>query len=1264
SIGGGSTKRFYDLVINSGASVTNTSGNIEINRDFTNNGSFTQSASRMTTFETAGGHALSGTGSTQFGNVDIPGVADVDANTHDFSVVGNFTITGTFTGDSSTVTFNGSSAQTVGGSGTAVFNNLTLNNSSGLILNGDFSVEGVMALTDGRFDLADHHLTLGDAASVAGSLDASKMVVATCTGTTGEGELRKEYTSTGSPFTFPIGDDNGTAEYSPVDLTFSSGDFASGAYVSVCVVDAVHPENDSPTDYLTRYWTVEQSGISNFSATPTFHYVQDDVEGTENNIYGAKWDGSWTLLNQVDETNNQFSDTVISFSDFTGGEQAFVPVTLNFFQAEHAGEQVQFTWQTATETANMGFNLYVEDADGLQQINTNLILSPEMSSLRAVDYSYSAEFSGDVFYIEDVDVFGKTKRRGPFALGQAYGRQSIETPIDWAAINAEHNAKTAERHAAGFDVAQTRVQNAANDSSGPLLTLGVSQTGLYRVTHAALLAAGLDLSGSSLADIAIAQGTTPVPIRVSGSGGVFGTDSFIEFYGQAIDTLYSKENIYTLHLDASLAARASEDSTPPGGGGTPAAYYMETLSLGDDNKYDVASHGDSPWYDSRLVAYNNPASKSFTIPVDNYVAGTVPASLQVALLGLSALPETPDHHVLVDVGSTAVADITFDGVETYTLDVALAEGLLAEGANTLTITLPDDLGVLWDVVGVDSYGATYPRAFVAKADGQLTFNATETAFQVDGLPGAAIVVYRVDAAGTPTRLTDVTVTGAAGSYSAAFAGSGDAATYLVYSENHLLTPALRPARPTIDITSGTADYLIIAHADFSDGLAPLVAFHQNNGLSVKVVDVADIFDQYSAGVFDPAAIKAYLQTAAASMGVEYVLLVGGDTYDYDDNLGLGSISFIPSPYMSTGPIVGFAPVDPLYVDVDGDYVPDMKLGRFPVRSSAELMALIDKTLTYAAADYKETAVFAADIQAERSYTEMSSGFADYLPAQWQVETAYLDEMPVADARSALIDSINGGVGLTSYVGHSGPSRWTWLGLFNADDAGNLANVGQPTAVTQWGCWNTYHVHPAYDTLGQQFMLGDSGAAVVLGAATLTEADHENRLGQAFMAHLVEPGTTFGDALLLAKNAVENTTPGLLDVQLGYTLLGDPALALTDDTSCAPAPTPTNVSITQDSGDITLSWEDMAATTGADVAHYEVWRSPAHSFYFTPAGACVDSADCTVVDGTSHTLAASANHAYVVLAVNSCGGVSPVEAAPRVGTFNFALHPGVAAAHNE
>ena len=95
---------------------------------------------------------------------------------------------------------------------------------------------------------------LGPSAKVTGSFSATIMIVAT-----GSGELRKEFSAIGS-FTFPVGDTSGTAEYSPVTITINSADAFSSAYVGVNLVDAVHPNNSSGINLLSRYWRAQLIG--------------------------------------------------------------------------------------------------------------------------------------------------------------------------------------------------------------------------------------------------------------------------------------------------------------------------------------------------------------------------------------------------------------------------------------------------------------------------------------------------------------------------------------------------------------------------------------------------------------------------------------------------------------------------------------------------------------------------------------------------------------------------------------------------------------------------------------------------------------------------------------------------------------------------------------------------------------------------------------------------------------------------------------------
>ena len=134
--------------------------------------------------------------------------------------------------------------------------------------------------------------------------------------------------------------------------------------------------------------------------------------------------------------------------------------------------------------------------------------------------------------------------------------------------------------------------------------------------------------------------------------------------------------------------------------------------------------------------------------------------------------------------------------------------------------------------------------------------------------------------------------------------------------------------------------------------------------------------------------------------------------------------------------------------------------------------------------------------------------------------------------------------MTSFVGHSASTVWTFDGLLDVADASSLENAGRPTVVSQWGCWNTWYVATEFDTMAHGFLVsGAGGAASVLGATTLTDSFSERALGQRIMRRLAVPGTTLGEAVQLGKEELAASRPELRDVLLGWTLLGDPALLI-------------------------------------------------------------------------------------------------------------------------
>ena len=828
------------------------------------------------------------------------------------------------------------------------------------------------------------------------------------------------------------------------------------------------------------------------------------------------------------------------------------PVTLAYFAASRQSGSVNFRWVTSTETANAGFNIYVEQGGVPVKLNSQLIASRVSDSIVPQSYTYSASTTGTVFYIEDVNFHGEAMRHGPYQAGRAYGAVPAPTRVDWSTVQAEAAAAEASYQAqvrkelsasltSRFADAPLSVSATSAALSTASLNLLVTRTGIHRISYEQLQAAGLDLAGMPSANISLTNKGQAVPVYIEGA--TFGPGSFIEFLGEAIDTRYTGTNVYTVRVSPTPVAAIPVVNAAPGTAALLPS-FTDTLVVNRQLAYANYAPGDDPWYDTYMMTYTTP--KSWNIPFSlSAVSPSSAGSMELEVWGLTQWAVADDHHLKVSINGIQVGDFLFDGFNEQKLNLSIPSGVLRSGSNTLTLTLPGDRGVSYDVVSLDKFTINYQRTFAAVSN-QIKFSGNNLRYRVSGLTSSNVVVYRVTPAG-PQRLSNVVMTTTASglSHMATFAGTAEGATYYAAATSAIITPATAATRLTADLNRPVT-YLVITHSAFSTAaLAPLVNARRAQGYSVRVVNVADIYAQYSYGIVDPQAIKDYISHAARNLGTQYVLLVGGDTYDNRNYLRTGTVSFIPSLYTSTDIYSTFAPADPMYADIDNDNIPDLPIGRFPVRTAAELQLMINKTLAYGTKTYGQTAFFAADkYDGVESYRTINADMASTLPAGWASSSVSLDTATVSVARQQILDAMNQGTALITYTGHSSTTAWTTSGLFNTAYASNLTNAGKPFVAVQWGCWNNYYVDPVNVSLVQSLLVsGDRGAAAVLGSSTRTNSQSEAMLGQLLTPRLATPGMTIGQAMQAAKDELALTQPTLSDVLLGWTLMGDPTLVI-------------------------------------------------------------------------------------------------------------------------
>src|SRR5262249_116488 len=150
-------------------------------------------------------------------------------------------------------------------------------------------------------------------------------------------------------------------------------------------------------------------------------------------------------------------------------------------------------------------------------------------------------------------------------------------------------------------------------------------------------------------------------------------------------------------------------------------------------------------------------------------------------------------------------------------------------------------------------------------------------------------------------------------------------------------------RPS-NLRDGNADSVIITTRELADSFKPLAALRQAQGLHVAILDIEDIFDEFSFGQKSPFAIKNFLAFPSTNWTIKprFVLFAADASFDPKNYLGLGDNDLVPTRIIDTAYLETAS--DDWFVDFDDDGLPNIAVGRFPVRTSQEADALVSKII--------------------------------------------------------------------------------------------------------------------------------------------------------------------------------------------------------------------------------------------------------------------------------------------------------------------------------
>lgn len=738
--------------------------------------------------------------------------------------------------------------------------------------------------------------------------------------------------------------------------------------------------------------------------------------------------------------------------------------------------------------------------------------------------------------------------------------------------------------------------------NGTQYKVEVKQDGIYQITYANLINAGIPAATLDSLDprtFHLTNQASEIAIRVEGEpDGIFNPGDAILFYGQKNQTKYTDTNVYWLSWGGANGLRMEDlDSAPSGAGTIPVDFYTSQHVETDAEYYseEPSSSNNDHWYWAMISAYEAPAFMDFQFDLNHRSSESHTARVRGSINGYYA---SPNHHTKIYLNSTLIDDHSFASGAEYNFSIDIQQADLLEGTNTLRIECPLDGGILEDDILVNWFAIDYYDTYFAEND-QLLFDGDLTGtyeYQVDGFSSEALEAYDITDPAIPKRISGATVTGTAIRQRLDFETTiADEHHYLAQTTSQRLSPLSISQDSPSNWKSSTngADYIIITHADFLNQAQALANYRASQNLRVAVVDVQDLYDEFNYGIFSPEAIKSFLAYAYANWitpAPSFVLLVGDGHFDFKNNLGYNEKIYIP-PYLDdVDPWIGETVTDNRLVSVSGnDSLPDMYIGRFPVRSSVEAQTMVEKAMNYEqvppVGGWNANVTFIADnADGGGDFAAISDSIATYVTDNYSVDKVYyaINYTSISDARAAIQAAINAGRLLVSYTGHGSRNVWASEGLFKLTDISSLTNGSKLPFILPMTCSEGYFIYPSpvgqdYSAMAETFVRYNGKGAI----ASFSPTGYGSIIGHDYLERSIYSDifnynhTQLGFLTTNAKYYLYANSPGYQYMVETYLLFGDPAVNLQTLPYAVQGPTDlqaTAISSTQ----INLTWQDNSS----------------------------------------------------------------------------------------
>lgn len=749
-------------------------------------------------------------------------------------------------------------------------------------------------------------------------------------------------------------------------------------------------------------------------------------------------------------------------------------------------------------------------------------------------------------------------------------------------------------------------------ATGNWYKIGVKQEGMYKVDMALLSSLGINttnLSSSSIRLYGNGGGMLPEnnatpriddlfenPVEMmDGGDGVFnGTDYFI-FYAagphrwlkDSVGQAFShQKNLYgdTVYYYVTISDNGKRLPLQTAGGISNSNVNSFNERYFYENDLVNLLNSGKEWYGEELTAnFGGSRTRSFTVDWPGLIT-TQPVVLQTGLAGRSV---GVTSYFSVQLNGQAVQTVTVPAVsgnflDAYAMSVSDSKAVtVAQSGLTVTFTFnPGITGAQGWLNGFELQGR---RSLAVTGPGPLFFRDWQS------VSGGAIATYTIANSGAAFSVWEITdplqpVKMKAGANGSQLSFTNDASLlreYVAFSNANLLTP-FSIGKITNQNLHGiaSADLIIITHGSLLTEAERLARFHlQQDGYQTVVATAGQVFNEFSGGIPDPAALRDFVKMIFDRAGQvinnrpKYLLLLGSASYDYKNRI-TGNSNLVPG-YESANSL------DPLNTYTSDDFFGllddtddinqnnttatiDIGIGRIPARNLAEATMMVDKIIRYHAKEslgaWRNQTVYVADDGDQNLHlndAETISGHAREANAFINQYKIYLDAYPVLSGsggarypavNDAIVNQVFNGALIFNYSGHGSYQRLAEEAVLTQDELNRFNNPGKLPLFITASCDFAPHDDPFKNSLGAGILTGSSNGAIALLTTTRLVFAYSNKvINDNYLRIALKPEAngqylTLGESVKRAKNFTAQNSGDVINNRK-FTLLGDPAMRL-------------------------------------------------------------------------------------------------------------------------